>query len=62
VHPELLHGERCVLRSTMYFEFREMLDLRGKGGVESVERTGGERRTWRLVLEIRLIGGRLIGL
>jgi hypothetical protein len=50
------------LRSTMYFEFSEMLDLREKGGVEGVERTGGEKRTWRLVLEIRLVGGRLIGL
>jgi hypothetical protein len=32
VHPELLPGESCVLRSTMYFEFREMLDLRVRVG------------------------------
>ena len=50
MQPELLRGERCVLRSTMYFEFREMLDLREKGGVEGVERTGGGKRTWRWVI------------
>jgi hypothetical protein len=44
VHPELLHGERCVLRSTKYFKFSEMLDLRDKGGGGGC-RTDGRGKT-----------------
>jgi hypothetical protein len=63
VHHGLLPGEICVLRSTMYFYSKNevRIEERGKGEGE-VERTGGERRTWRLVLVVRLIGGRLLGL
>lgn len=62
MHPELLSGEICVLRSTMCFEFKGNVRFGKSGEGERIERTGGERRTWRLGLVVRLIGGRLLGL
>jgi hypothetical protein len=62
VHLGLLPGEIGVLRSTMYFEFKRDVRFEGKRGRGEDRTDGRERRTWRLVLAVRLIGGRLLGL